>query len=171
MRGHHGEIIGIGRFGLLSLLPCLDDNKPLHGAGAAGPYRGCIIDRAPGASTSARSTTWGTLENGSPYMVMEFMEGMELGVLARERGRLAPGEVVELVLQACDALDEAHALGIVHRDIKPSNLFVTRRPDGSALLKVLDFGISKAPELAVMHTDPALAHIDVVPAAAGGVAA
>jgi eukaryotic-like serine/threonine-protein kinase len=87
----------------------------------------------------------GTLENGSPYMVMEFMEGMELGDLARERGRLTPGEVVEFVLQACDALAEAHALGIVHRDIKPSNLFVTRRPDGSAMLKVLDFGISKAP--------------------------
>jgi hypothetical protein len=95
----------------------------------------------------------GTLENGSPYMVMEFMEGMELGALARERGRLPPGEVVELVLQACEALAEAHALGIVHRDIKPSNLFVTRRPDCSALLKVLDFGISKTPANAELDTE------------------
>jgi eukaryotic-like serine/threonine-protein kinase len=95
----------------------------------------------------------GTLENGSPYMVMEFMEGMELGALARERGRLPSGEVVELVLQACEALAEAHALGIVHRDIKPSNLFVTRRPGGSALLKVLDFGISKAPASTELDTD------------------
>jgi eukaryotic-like serine/threonine-protein kinase len=95
----------------------------------------------------------GTLENGSPYMVMEFMDGMELGDLARERGRLPPGEVVDLVLQACEALAEAHALGIVHRDIKPANLFVTRRPDGSALLKVLDFGISKAPAGTELDTD------------------
>ena len=49
------------------------------------------------------------------------------------------------MLQACEGIAEAHALGIVHRDIKPSNFFITRRPDGSMLLKILDFGISKTP--------------------------
>ena len=49
------------------------------------------------------------------------------------------------MLQACEGIAEAHALGIIHRDIKPSNFFITRRPDGSNLLKILDFGISKTP--------------------------
>ena len=57
-----------------------------------------------------------------------------------------PQAVVDLMLQACEGIAEAHALGIVHRDIKPSNFFITRRPDGSNLLKILDFGISKTPD-------------------------
>lgn len=86
----------------------------------------------------------GTMDNGSPYMVMQFMDGLELGELAR-REQLSTATIVDLMLQACSALAEAHSLGIIHRDIKPANLFVTRRPDGTRLLKVLDFGISKAP--------------------------
>jgi serine/threonine-protein kinase len=93
----------------------------------------------------ARVGDVGVFPGGAPYMVMEYLRGGDLsGELAR-RGLLPPGEVVDYVLQACEALAEAHALGIVHRDIKPGNLFLTRRPDGSPLVKVLDFGISKAP--------------------------
>ena len=87
----------------------------------------------------------GKLEDGAPYMVMELLHGSDLGTLLEERGRFTVAHAAELVLQACDALAEAHALGIVHRDIKPSNLFVTRRSDESELVKVLDFGISKSP--------------------------
>jgi serine/threonine-protein kinase len=84
----------------------------------------------------------GTIDNGAPYMVMELLSGVELGLIA-DRGELPVAEAVEYVLQALHALAEAHALGIVHRDLKPANLFVTKRRDGSTCIKVLDFGISK----------------------------
>jgi serine/threonine-protein kinase len=92
----------------------------------------------------ARITDVGTFADGKPYMVMELLEGQDIGQLLVERGRLQPSLAIDLVIQACEALAEAHSLGIVHRDIKPSNLFCTSRPDGSLLLKVLDFGISKS---------------------------
>jgi eukaryotic-like serine/threonine-protein kinase len=85
----------------------------------------------------------GTLEGGQPYMVMEFMEGRDLDATIRESGPLPIADAVDFVLQAGEALAEAHALGTVHRDLKPANLFVTRRADGSPSIKVLDFGISK----------------------------
>jgi serine/threonine-protein kinase len=86
----------------------------------------------------------GTLESGAPYMVMEYLAGVEVGEMLQRSGPLAVEVAVDIVLQACEAIAEAHARGIVHRDLKPANLFVTRRPDGSRLVKVLDFGISKA---------------------------
>ncbi|WP_437283051.1 serine/threonine-protein kinase [Sorangium sp. So ce375] len=85
----------------------------------------------------------GTLESGAPYMVMDHLEGRDLAAVLAESGRLPVPVAVELVLQVCEALAEAHAQGIVHRDVKPSNLFVTRNADGSPCVKVLDFGISK----------------------------
>jgi serine/threonine protein kinase len=85
----------------------------------------------------------GRLDGGAPYIVLEFLQGRDLGDLLRAEGPLPPGVAVNFVLQACEALAEAHRLGIVHRDLKPDNLFITQRADGSALLKVLDFGISK----------------------------
>jgi serine/threonine-protein kinase len=91
----------------------------------------------------ARVLDVGTLANGSPYIVMEYLEGSDLGALLEERGCLSIEETVDFVLQTCDALAEAHSIGIVHRDLKPRNLFVTARNDGRALVKVLDFGISK----------------------------
>ncbi len=92
----------------------------------------------------ARVMDVGTLESGAPYMVMEYLRGRDLKEVSVRRGALPVMEAVDFVLQACDALAEAHSLGIVHRDLKPSNLFLTERPDGSPLVKVLDFGISKA---------------------------
>jgi len=93
----------------------------------------------------ARVSDVGTFENGVPYMVMEYLEGSDLGELLKQRGVLPVPWAVELMLQTAEALAEAHSLSIVHRDVKPTNLFVTWRPDGSALIKVLDFGISKSP--------------------------
>jgi len=91
----------------------------------------------------ARVLDVGTLESGAPYMVMEYLEGQDLARWLHERGPLPLEQCVDFVLQACEAIAEAHALGIVHRDLKPANLFCIRRPDGSLSVKVLDFGISK----------------------------
>ncbi len=99
----------------------------------------------------AKVSDVGTLENGTPYMVMEYLEGHDLGALISQRGKVAQPWTCDLMLQTAEALAEAHSLGIVHRDIKPTNLFVTWRPDGTALIKVLDFGISKTTFGTDMH--------------------
>jgi len=91
----------------------------------------------------ARVSDVGTLENGAPYMVMEYLEGRDLAAWLEQSGALPIDQAVEFVLQAAEALAEAHTLGIVHRDLKPANLFVIRTPDGQLSVKVLDFGISK----------------------------
>ncbi len=92
----------------------------------------------------ARMLDVGELPGGAPYIVMEYLEGRDLAQTLADRGTLPPEEACAFVLQACEAIAEAHAAGIIHRDLKPSNLFVTTGPDGSPLVKVLDFGISKA---------------------------
>jgi len=91
----------------------------------------------------ARVHDVGTLEDGVPYIVMEHLEGSDLGQLIARSGALPVPETSEIALQACEALAALHAAGVVHRDLKPSNLFVTRRADGSPAVKLLDFGISK----------------------------
>ena len=80
---------------------------------------------------------------GNVFLVMEKLDGDDLGTLLKRRGSLPVAEAADYVLQACAGIAEAHARGIVHRDLKPSNLFLTQRADGSPLVKVLDFGISK----------------------------
>jgi serine/threonine-protein kinase len=85
----------------------------------------------------------GRLDDGTPYIIMEYLEGRDLARLRSERGQFEIEEVVEYTLQTLEAVAEAHANGIIHRDLKPANLFLTRRSDGAPLIKVLDFGTSK----------------------------
>ena len=85
----------------------------------------------------------GKLESGAPYMVMEHLDGNDLKKILRTQGPLPAEEAASIMIQVCDAISEAHALGIVHRDLKPANLFLIRRPNGTPCIKVLDFGISK----------------------------
>jgi serine/threonine-protein kinase len=85
----------------------------------------------------------GTLEDAGPYMVMEYLVGKDLARLV-QKGALPIARAVDYVLQTCDALAEAHALGVVHRDIKPENLFLATRPSNTPILKLIDFGIAKA---------------------------
>lgn len=86
---------------------------------------------------------FGRLADGQPYMVMDYLEGIDLADVVARRGPLPVVEAAEYVAEACSALTEAHALGIIHRDLKPSNLFLTPRVEGGVRVKVLDFGISK----------------------------
>jgi serine/threonine protein kinase len=91
----------------------------------------------------ARVIDVGTLANGAPYIVMEYLAGKNFSALMRERERFPFREAVAYVLQACEGIAQAHGLGIIHRDLKTSNLFLTRRADGTDCVKVLDFGLSK----------------------------
>jgi serine/threonine-protein kinase len=91
----------------------------------------------------ARVSDVGYLDSGAPYIVMEYLEGVDLSAWLKQSGPLAVEQAVDFVLQACEAIADAHALGIVHRDLKPANLFWTHRSDGLPCIKVLDFGISK----------------------------
>jgi serine/threonine-protein kinase len=81
--------------------------------------------------------------DGAPYIVMEHLTGETLAALVRRESPLAVERAVDAVLEACEAVAEAHSLGIVHRDLKPANLFVAHGAGDIGLIKVLDFGISK----------------------------
>lgn len=85
----------------------------------------------------------GTAESGTPYIAMELLEGVSLHAHVRRLGRVAPGEAAEIVMQACDALSAAHALGIVHRDVKTKNLMLTSAPSGALRVKLVDFGVAQ----------------------------
>jgi serine/threonine-protein kinase len=106
----------------------------LREAQAAGRLRGEHV---------ARVMDFGRLEGGAPYIVMEFLEGEDLDQILDRMGPLPIEIAAAYIAQACEGMAEAHAQGIVHRDLKPQNLFLTKRPDGSPLIKILDFGISK----------------------------
>jgi eukaryotic-like serine/threonine-protein kinase len=84
-----------------------------------------------------------SMPGGTPYMVMEHLQGKNFEEVLEEQGVLPIEVAVDHVLQATEALAEAHARGLIHRDLKPANLFLTHRADGSPCVKVLDFGITK----------------------------
>ncbi|MBX3230889.1 MAG: protein kinase [Labilithrix sp.] len=86
----------------------------------------------------------GTLDSAAPFIVMEYLVGRDLSQMIREDGPLRLRDAADVMLQVCDAVASAHAVGVIHRDLKPSNFFVTTRPDGRPHVKVLDFGIAKA---------------------------
>ena len=104
------------------------------------------------SSDVARVSDVGTLEDGRPYMVMEYLDGSDLAQVLASTGPFAIGDAVDYVLQAA----EAHSIGIVHRDLKPSNLFLTRRRDRTPHVKVLDFGISKVSGASLSGSDNAM---------------
>ncbi len=84
------------------------------------------------------------LPSGAPFVVMEYVDGVDLATLLRRGGALPVPVIADHVMQALDAVAEAHAIGIIHGDIEPKNLVVVRRSDGSSQIKVLDTGLSAA---------------------------
>lgn len=87
------------------------------------------------------------LEDGTPVMVMEYLDGESLEARLAQHGKLALAETVDLLLPVCSALGAAHAAGVIHRDLKPANIFLARALTGDArsgpLVKVLDFGLAR----------------------------
>jgi serine/threonine-protein kinase len=91
------------------------------------------------------------VRTGLPYIVMEYLRGSNMADWLGRNGRLSPQEAVDVVLQVCEVVAEAHALGFVHRDLKPANLFVVHGAEGVESVKVLDFGIAKNPIRSSSH--------------------
>src|SRR5215475_2742515 len=89
-------------------------------------------------------------------MVLEYLEGCDLGQLVDKRGPLPVEEACDLALQVCAGLADVHAAGIIHRDLKPSNVYVVTRADGMSVCKLLDFGISKFQGAAMMTRTTAI---------------
>src|ERR1700730_9735210 len=106
----------------------------LREAQAAAQMRGYHVARVMDADT---------LRTGEPYLAMEFLEGEDLAAVIRRCGHLSVSDAADYLLQACEAVREAHTLKVVHCDLKPGNLFLTQGPDGKPCVKVLDFGLSK----------------------------
>jgi eukaryotic-like serine/threonine-protein kinase len=89
---------------------------------------------------------YGVDPDGVPYIIMELLEGQDLGGHLDQVGKLRPELVLEIVIQLARALDRAHERGIVHRDIKPGNIFLCDGGSGEVFVKLLDFGIAKGVE-------------------------
>jgi hypothetical protein len=86
---------------------------------------------------------YGRTEDGTFYYVMEYLRGLSLAELVERHGPLPPGRVIYLLRQACAALSEAHAAGLIHRDLKPANIFAAERGGRHDFVKLLDFGLVK----------------------------
>jgi serine/threonine-protein kinase len=109
-----------------------------------------------------RALDYGTMDDGRPFLVMEPLDGCNLQQILQQKGPLPVKDVAEYGIQVCEALDEAHRKGIIHRDLKPANLHLSERADGSPLIKVLDFGISKAAGASVLAATTDLTRPDDV---------
>ncbi len=105
-----------------------------------------VITRKLRHPNAVRLDDFDTTEDGRPFIVMEYVQGKSLRSVLMQRLTLPVGRSLNIARQAALGLNAAHQLGIVHRDIKPDNILIVKQPDGSDLVKVLDFGIAKVRE-------------------------
>ena len=153
------SILGVGGMGTvlrgthveLGLAVAIKIMHPELLAALEAPRRFAQEGRAAAALTSlhaARILDIDRLPSGVPYIVMEYLEGRDLHRVLRDEGPLPVARVIDYILQALEAVGEAHGRGVIHRDLKPQNLFLTR----GHIIKVLDFGLAKAlPGSAARH--------------------
>jgi len=131
------------RLGLRVALKFLRPDKPRDPEAVRRfVHEGQITARIQSANV-IRMLDIGRLPNGEPFLVMEHLEGCDLGALLEARGPLPQRDAINYVRQAAAGLTAAHALGIIHRDLKPSNLFLTVAANGAPLVKLVDFGIAE----------------------------
>jgi serine/threonine-protein kinase len=95
---------------------------------------------------TAKVFLYGQLEDEACYIVMEYLEGRNLGQIVRQEGPMRPERAIAVLIQACGALEEAHQKGIIHRDLKPENVFLCSQGGLEDFAKVLDFGLAKVTE-------------------------
>jgi hypothetical protein len=123
--------------------------KCLHAQYAADPevvvrfHREALAATSIGNEHIVEVTDMGRFPDGAVYMVLEFLEGRDLGDEIEQHGTLAVGRAVRITRQICEALAAAHSKGIIHRDLKPENIYLIRRGREPDFVKVLDFGVSK----------------------------
>ncbi|MEO0326136.1 MAG: serine/threonine-protein kinase [Myxococcota bacterium] len=128
--------------------------KALHAQFATNPaivkrfHNEALAATAIGHENIIEVTDMGRFDDGSVFMVLEYLDGRDWADDLEATGPQPVGRVVRILLQVCDALEAAHAKGIVHRDLKPENIFLIRRSGNPDFAKVLDFGISKMKDAA-----------------------
>jgi serine/threonine protein kinase len=148
--GKYRVIALIGQGGLGNVFSALDERgQPVAlkiKRGLFGRQQACREAQIASQISSEHAVkvyAFGTTEDDA-YIAMESLSGLDLARWIATRGPLPVEMAVDFVLQACDAVAEAHGLGIVHRDIKPANLFAVMRADIVECIKVLDFGLAAA---------------------------
>jgi serine/threonine-protein kinase len=148
------EVLGVGGMGVVVAAKHLqlDQRVAIKYLLPAALLNGEVVERFAREARAAakirsehvaRVIDVGQFDDGAPFMVLEYLEGHDLAKQLEDHGALTVEDAVRWVLETCEALAEAHAAKIVHRDLKPSNLFLSKQPDKSTIIKVLDFGISK----------------------------
>ncbi len=148
------RIIGRGGMGVVVAATHLELDEPVAIkfllAGALEPDATRFVREARAAAKIksehvCRVHDVGRLHTGEPFIVMEYLEGVDLARVLYAAGPQSPSSLATWIIEVCDALAEAHAAGIVHRDLKPANIFLAQRGHGGTCTKVLDFGVSKLP--------------------------